>query len=198
MSLDLNLRRWAESKGFRYLANSFDPKLIIFGEEHFKDELIKAQVELIRFLQPDYVLHEFQGDRPYSGNPMYQSLVIGNNEDSEIHNNEINLFRLLSQQLGFQLIGADLSARQSFSRPYDSVEDIHRYREIDGMARTMIEYTRKSRKPVIAIVGTYHSHPASPIHPILESEGIHYCVIQQAEAERFLREPKISLRANPL
>ena len=44
MSLDLNLRRWAESKGFRYLANSFDPKLIIFGEEHFKDELIKAQV----------------------------------------------------------------------------------------------------------------------------------------------------------
>ncbi len=180
------------------LANSSDPKLIIFGEEHFNDKLIGAQIELIRFLQPEYVLHEFQGSRPYNGDSLYQSIVIRNGEDSEIQNREINLFRLLSQHLGFRLVGADLSASQAFSRPYDSVEDIHRNREVNGMARTMADYTRKSRKPVIAIVGAYHSHPASPIHPILESEGIPYCVIQQAEAQRFLREPKIILRANPL
>lgn len=198
MSLDLNLRRWAESKGFKYLANSFDPKLVIFGEEHFKDELICAQVDLIKFLQPEYVLHEFQGNRLYNGDSLYQNIVIRNGEDSEIQNREIDLFRMLSQHLEFRLVGADLSASQAFSRPYDSVEDIHRYREMDGMARTMTEYARKSRKPVIAIVGAYHSHPASPIHPILESEGVPYCVIQQAEAERFLREPAFRLRANPL
>ena len=82
MSLDLNLRKWAEAKGFRYLANSFDPKLIIFGDEHFRDELIGAQIELIRFLQPEYVLHEFQANRPYNGDSLYQNIVIRNGEDS--------------------------------------------------------------------------------------------------------------------
>lgn len=194
MTLNLDLREWTQSRGFRYLENSLDPKLIIFGEKHFEDELINAQVDLIRFLQPEYVLHEFQ-DRSHDKDSLYRNMIIRSGGGSGIQDREINIFRSLSKDLGFKLVGVDLPLSQILSSHYDSIEDRNRHREVDGMARTMTEYTRKSRKPVIAIVGAYHSHPASPIHPYLESKEIPYCVIQQAEAERVLREPKISLGA---
>ncbi len=167
---------WAKNKGFEYFTNSYGPKLIVFGERHFDNDLINAQAELIDFLKPEYVLHEFQGSTVYDSS-LYQTAV----DDGK--NEEITFFRLLSQQNSFQLVGIDASPDEAFSIRYDSVEDIHRYREMI-MARNMIKYVRSSEKPVIAIVGAYHSHPSSPLHDVLNSERIPYCVIQQSEIKR--------------
>ncbi len=181
MLLEQNLQEWAESKGFTYLGNSNNPKLIVFGEEHFKNELTKAQLELIRALKPEYVLHEFQ-EGTYNGKRLSQENSAIEDKDSKIYR-ELNAFRVISHFLGFQLVGVDLSSDQAFSTPYNSIEDIHIRRE-NEMARIMVEYAKKSTKPVVAVIGAYHSHQASPIHKILSSEKIPYCVIQQMKIER--------------
>ncbi len=181
MSLEQNLQEWAESKGFTYSGNSNNPKLIIFGEEHFKNGLIEAQFELIRFLKPEYVLHEFQ-EGVYDGKSLYQKNSVIEDKTSKKYK-ELRTFQVRSHFLGFQLVGVDLSPDQAFLTPHNSIEDFHIRRE-NEMARIMVEYAKKSIKPVVAIIGAYHSHQASPIHEILASEEIPYCVIQQMKIER--------------
>ena len=194
------LNQW-NSEGYDIEMYGKDISLVIIGEGHNNDEEQKKQIELIRIVKPEYVLHEFL--RGWIYNPETKKLEkqggrIFNQDDNDPYNINIPLELLaIANEAGFKIIGCDLTGGEFAENQYTKLSSREKKFNIDDweykiafikreswplrdkqMIKTILEYRDKSSKPIVSIMGYHHGDNINN-QKILQKRGFSYAYIDQ-------------------
>jgi len=164
------------------------PDVIVVGEQHFKPAELLDQAVMIRRHKPEYVLEEVLHDSTPEDTKSFASYHHGKSLDDILghRHNEGSLFNYTIAHVGAQVAGCEKTRNKSREKEiadaYEHGEDavINQSRE-DDMGRTITDYvrTRKTNRPIIAIVGRYHTRNGSGIYPALKESGVRYRIIRE-------------------
>jgi len=203
------LDRW-NNKGYNIELSddSGNYSIVMIGESHLDEEQWQKQIELVRLIKPEYVLHEWLGGLVYNpetekfegddyGKEDYVTDVMKkNNPDIGAHGLPAQLYSL-SKELGFKIVGCDLT-KSEMARVEDSFgeeeagikkeglylpgtgKNIMRVRDME-MADTMLKCQGESNKPIVAIVGFEHGDSINSQHLLQEKGAFGYAYINQVQ-----------------
>ncbi|MCX6724081.1 MAG: hypothetical protein NT155_02800 [Candidatus Staskawiczbacteria bacterium] len=197
------------TKGYRVEKHGDNFSVIILGEGHNNEALQAKQIELIKLIKPKYVLHEFLTGWIYNPETKkctrQENRIIGSEERPQKPADKIIT---AADEMGFEIIGCDLTETETnlvidkvcernpnrfhydenvkAFFPNKGVEELTNFSpEIIAfrdkkMADTIIEYQKKSKKPIVVVMGSDHG---KGIHKnkILQRAGINYAFINQAK-----------------
>lgn len=161
------IRDWAGEKHYIARSNSSSPRLLIFGESHYfihrRMGFIDAQIEAVRKFKPRYILHELLGQETRKLEQPDWNKAIADG---------LAPFNKVAEEINAELLGCDLLG---------SEDDLDRER---FMGKTMSEHAHLSDRPVVAVLGAHHTHRLSAIHPVLSSQKVPYCTVDQIYIDR--------------
>ncbi|OGZ67546.1 MAG: hypothetical protein A3C58_02240 [Candidatus Staskawiczbacteria bacterium RIFCSPHIGHO2_02_FULL_34_10] len=181
--------------------------IIVLGESHMDEDQWEKQMELVKLVKPEYVLHEwlggliynpeigkFEGDDP--GHKDYASdLIKTNNPNIGSHGLPAKLYDL-SKEFNFKIVGCDLTKnemqrveevfkeeetgikKEGFYMP-GTGKNIIRVRDM-VMVDKILEYQNKSDKPIIVIIGYEHGNNINSQHLLQERGAFGYIYINQS------------------
>lgn len=203
------IKSWAYENAYKYWDNSNDTNVVIIGESHREEDLMKEQERLIDKLKPEFLLHEYMGVQTYDPETKSKECIEGRMYGDAMPPDEDIPDYLIqwSDQYGFFLVGSDLTMEEvkhvgrclskkypetyDYDPEYDIVERLdgeefsHQddgvipYRD-SNIGNMISQYARKTTAPLVAIVGGYHIKDNSSIHTRLEEAGIGYACIDQS------------------
>ncbi len=184
-SLEEFVNYW-QGLGYKVEQYGERPNLIIFGEDHSKKKAQRpVQSQFIRFIDPQFILHEFLNGfiyNPHTGNLEKQNnrkfarteLLMGAHPPS--------ILKELSQELGFKMVGCDLTEQEldNVTRKLDPrgrkmlsnySDEVQPYRD-DQMVKTIKQYRKDatSENPVICILGNNHIKQIHNLRTLQDSE----------------------------
>ena len=170
-----DLERWNNGR-YKIEVVGDAPEAILCGERHARGMVILDQVELIRAVSPDFVLHEFMNGLVYNPKTRMEEMMPGREYDEwdvtrGLSGRPHSLIMDLSDELGFPLVGSDLTRAEKdkvmgrlmaegSGRPHGSVltdgsDEVMVFRD-DKASEVALEYAGKTRKPLILIGGAEH------------------------------------------
>lgn len=201
------IKQW-NSEGYRMEKHGDNFSVVIIGELHGRPDLQEQQVNLIKSIRPDYVLHEFLQGWIYNPETQEFSKQEGRKVRDEDGNEIPEAIIAAANEAGFKVIGCDLTNIEtslvidkvykrnpgkyhydSFVEEYVPNEGVEHLNILDPeimafrdkkMADTIIEYQKKSKKPIVVIVGADHGKGTHK-NKILQRAGISYVLINQAK-----------------
>lgn len=207
-----DLDSW-NTKGYSIEKYGEEPSVFLLGELHYNENDMSKQVELIRKIEPDYILHEFlngwyydpltkeykeQSDRHFSG------------YDSKEHIGPSAIILECADELKIPIIGCDLTegeVKWAEMQLLKNHPDLYEEQEGSGilinkknkkaittmspemnvareerMVKTILQYQKRSSKPLVVIIGSKHSE-AIHQNRQMQEKGFGYVYVDQSKAK---------------
>jgi hypothetical protein len=193
---------WCRQKNVKPKVYGNNPSVIILGEDHSEKKHREQQEEIIKLVKPEYLLHEFFDGRFY--NPITKEItylpdvVVDKELEDILPKDCVEDRRLIgwAEKYRLFLVGIDLTFTEldrlrcklldksplyagSIKKDLliEAKEDA--YREKNRMGKRIVEYSSKTSKPLVVIMGGGHARPKSKIHPVIQKAGIDYICLDQ-------------------
>lgn len=197
-----DIDRWVEEHGYTVEFHGKDIQVIILGEWHGAQELIDAQIELIKLVKPSLILHEeLKGGDAYD--PKEDVFHTAEHGDLPGVRTVPDKFYETAHELGTPVIGCDLPLRElakrlrpdlaefvikaldtrdpatfeAFFLPLSKSDEGIAMRE-EKMINTILQQLAKSDGPVVIILGYVHTENFNHLQ-LLQNRGVGYAIINQ-------------------
>lgn len=114
-TVDLDILNSWNDAGFKIRVTGTNFRVLLLGESPHKSEMFRKQIELIKLVKPNFVLHEFATIWYYDPNKdrdrwfPQNNRIVGENDDyDDLSGRDLDDLKVLASMQRFSIVGCDL------------------------------------------------------------------------------------------